>query len=396
MDASKRIFTENWQAYNDGVRVVANKGGTRSGKTFSILIVLFKIALSADKPLLVSVVSESYRHIKRGAMRDFAKLVDSTGIKEGKHYTHSRTDHLYTFSGGGQIEFFGIDSPGKVHGAQRDILFINECNHIDWEIYRQLAVRTAGTIFLDWNPTTRFWFEDKGVETQPTTRVVHSTYLDNPFLPDGQIAEIESHKDDANWWKVYGLGQTGSVEGIIFTNWDVVTSVPQASRVYYGIDFGYSVDPTAILRVSQCPEGIFVECLAYDTKMDNPDIASLLVRCGCNSATDIVADNQEPKSIAEINNAGNLNAKPVVKGADSIRYGISVTQRHRLHILADAVELIDELRRYMWKQDKDGKWLDTPTGKPDHAIDALRYVMMTYFDIQPTGMPRQSRGRRLW
>lgn len=377
------VFEPNYDAYNSGMRVIANKGGTRSGKTFSVLLLLLAVAYHADNDLLISVVSESFPHLKRGAMRDFDSVLQANGFVEGKHYSHSRTEHLYKFRHGGRIEFFSADNAGKVHGAQRDILFINECNHIPYEIYRQLAVRTAHTIFLDWNPTSRFWFDDK-VAMKDGVCVIHSTYMDNPFLSAAQVAEIESNRSDANWWKVYGLGETGSHEGLIYTNWDIVDKIPgNYKKRFIGIDFGFTNDPTAIVDIYLSEGELWIDELCYQRGLNNKQIADILKAHNCNRNTDIVCDSAEPKSIAEINAFG-LNAQGAKKGPDSIRNGIQLVQRYKLHITKRSVSVINELRNYSWKRDSSGNWLNVPLDLYSHAADAIRYACSNCLQQRPT------------
>ena len=372
-------------AYRAGSRVIANKGGTRSGKTWSVLLLLFAIA-TAER-VLISVVSESVPHLKRGALRDFRRILDNCGWVEGSDYTHNATDNIFDF-GIGRIEFFSADNAGKVHGAQRDVLFINECNHIGWETYRQLAIRTAKAVFLDWNQTSRFWFEDN-LQGRDGVTLIHSTYKDNPFLSAEQVAEIESYKHDANWWRVYGLGETGSVEGLIYTDWQQVQRMPEDyKREVLCIDFGFTNDPTAILRVRLSGGELWIDELCYRRGMDNTAIARLLIQEGCTSRTPIVCDSAEPKSIAEINSFG-LSAMPVTKGKDSVLSGIQIVQRYRLNVTQRSVGTINELRNYSWRRDMDGRWLNQPMDMYNHALDALRYAALTYFAAQPV-----SRGSR--
>lgn len=385
MDASKKIFSETWAAYEAGARTIANKGGARSGKTWTILLILLKLALS--RRVLISVISESLPHLKRGAMRDFEKIIEATHMREGEHYYFNRTDNIYTFTGGGALEFFGADNSDKLHGPQRDIMFVNECNHIDFESFRQLAVRTSQTIFLDWNPTARFWFEDKGVETEADTVVIHSTYLDNPFLSPAQVKAIEANKDDDIWWKVYGLGETGGYEGLVYSRWDLVNAVP-SGRSFYCVDFGFTHDPTAVLFVVLQGGELWVDELAYGPGMTNADIAEVLKANGANWASDIVCDSAEPKSIAEIN-AHRLNAVPATKGAGSITAGVEAVRAYMLHVTKRSLGLIDELRNYMWKRDRDGDWLNVPVDKYNHALDALRYGVTNFlWAVHPFVRPR--------
>lgn len=369
-------------AYNGGARIVACKGGTRSGKTWSVLMLLLHVAVAGR--VLVSVVSESVPHLKRGALRDFQRILDACGWVEGEDYRHNATDNIFDF-GTGRIEFFSADNAGKVHGAQRDVLFINECNHIDFETFRQLSIRTAKTIFLDWNPTHRFWFEES-VEGRDGVALVHSTYKDNPYLSAEQVAEIESNRGDANWWRVYGLGETGSVEGLIYRDWRIVDEMPadvDARRDYIGIDFGFTNDPTAIVRVARMGDALYIDELCYRRGMDNAAIAQLLKSEGCTRHTQIVCDSAEPKSIAEVNAYGFV-AVGVRKTPDSVLGGIQILQRYTLNVTRRSVGVIDELRNYSWRQDTDGKWLNKPVGYYDHAMDALRYVALTWLMARHT------------
>ena len=330
----------------------------------------------------MSVVSESMPHLRKGAMRDFEQILDDAQAKEDRHYTHNRTGHIYGFPNGGKIEFFSADSYTKVHGAQRDILFINECNNLDYEIYRQLAIRTSDTIFLDWNPRSRFWFEEH-LERREDCTLIHSTYKDNPFLTPMQIAEIESNKGDNNWWRVYGLGETGSVEGLVYKDFSIVADMPkQFKNQFYAIDFGFTNDPTAILRVSLSGGELWIEELAYQTGMLNKDIANVLLDAGAMRGSNIVADSSEPKSIAEINALTNLNVRPTAKGAGSIVAGITAVQSYKLNVSQGALGTIDELRNYSWKRDTNGNYINVPTDKYNHALDALRYGVTTFMMTQ--------------
>ena len=374
---ASKILRKNADAYKShDYRIIANKGGTRSTKTWSLLQLMLTIATS--QRVLVSVVSESMPHLRKGAMRDFERILESANAMEDKHYTHNRTGHVYGFPNGGSIEFFSADSYTKVHGAQRDVLFINECNNLEYEIFRQLAIRTSDTIFLDWNPRNRFWFEEH-LESRADCKLIHSTYKDNPFLTASQIAEIESNMGDENWWRVYGLGENGSVEGLVYTRFKIVHSIPTTGKMrFYCIDFGFVNDPTAILRVTYQGGELWIEELAYQVGMLNKDIAMVLTNAGANRYDNIVADSAEPKSIAEINNIAGLNIKATIKGAGSIVAGINAVQAYQLNVMSDALGTIEELRNYSWKKDINGNYLNVPIDKYNHALDALRYGVTTY------------------
>lgn len=377
------ILSQNNDAYETHkYRIIANKGGTRSTKTWSLLQLMLTIATS--QRVLVSVVSESMPHLRKGAMRDFEQILEGAQAKEDKHYTHNRTGHVYGFPNGGKIEFFSADSYTKVHGAQRDILFINECNNLEYEIFRQLAIRTSDTIFLDWNPRSRFWFEEH-LEGREDCTLIHSTYKDNPFLTPMQIAEIESNRTDSNWWRVYGLGETGSVEGLVYTNWQISQSYPtDYKREFICIDFGFTNDPTAILRVRLQGGELWVDELCYQRGMLNADIVRVLKENNTPRNADIVGDSAEQKSIAEINALGGFRAVPVTKGKGSVVAGITAVQAYKLNVTQQSLGTIDELRNYSWRRDINGNYINEPVDSYNHALDALRYGVTTFLQARKT------------
>lgn len=336
------------------------------------------LIIATSQKVLISIVSESMPHLRKGAMRDMERILDNAKLVEDKHYQRNRTENTLTFPNGGMIEFFSVDSYTKVHGAQRDYLFINECNNIEWEIYRQLAIRTSKVVFLDWNPRSAFWWDER-LEGRGDSILIKSTYLDNPFLSASQIAEIESNKGDENWWRVYGLGENGSVEGLVYSRYRIVQSMPTTGKMrFYCIDFGFTNDPTAILRVTLQGGELWIEELAYQAGMLNKDIAEVLVNSGATRLDNIVADSAEPKSIAEINAISGLNIKATTKGQGSIVAGIGAVQAYQLNVMSDALGLIEELRNYSWKKDINGNYLNIPVDKYNHALDALRYGVTTY------------------
>ena len=381
------------KAYESGVRIIANKGGTRSTKTWCVLIFLRKLAINAEQPTLISVVSESVPHLRKGALRDFENILNICNEVEGVNYQRNRTENSFTF-GNGKIEFFSADSYTKVHGAQRDILFINECNNLEYEIFRQLAIRTSDTIFLDWNPRSRFWFEEH-LEGREDCTLIHSTYKDNPFLTPMQIAEIESNQSDSNWWRVYGLGETGSVEGLVYANWQISQSYPSDyKREFYCIDFGFTNDPTAILHVRLSGGELWIHELCYQRGMLNSDIVKVLKSNNVGRSASIVCDSAEQKSIAEINNLGGYHAIACTKGKGSIEAGISMVQAYKLNVTQDSLGTIDELRNYSWRRGIDGNYLNVPVDKYNHALDALRYGVTTFLMARRNvNIPRVQIGR---
>lgn len=375
------VYKQNLSAWLERYRVIANKGGTRSGKTYSLVSLFISVAVGGKKIREIDIVSESMPHLKRGALNDFNEILDREQLVDGVDYESNLSDHVYTFNSGTKIRFFSSDDWGKVKGSKRDVLYINECNRIDYEIYRQLAVRTTECIFLDWNPDTEFWYELKGVQTKDSTKEIHSTYKDNPFLSDVQIAEIESNKDDENWWKVYGLGLTGRPQGVIYKRWEQVDAIPDyAELVGRGLDFGFTNDPTAIVDVYRADGELWLDERCYRINLTNDKIAEFLrPLSGCT-----VADSAEQKSIAEIKNYGVRWIEPAIKGADSIRAGIQILQRYKMNVTKRSLNLINEIRNYKWKEDKiTGELLNVPIDKYNHALDAVRYVALNKLSKRP-------------
>lgn len=375
------VYRQNLSAWLTGYRVIANKGGTRSGKTYSLMSLFVTVAATSRKQRTVDVVSESLPHLKRGALNDIADILENEGLTEGIDYEENKSDHTFTFRSGTVIRFFSADDWGKVKGSRRDVLFINECNRLSYEVYRQLAVRTSECIFLDWNPDAEFWYEIKGIQTREGTIEIHSTYKDNPFLSDAQIAEIESNKGDENWWKVYGLGKTGRAQGVIYTRWKQVVEIPDnAILIGRGLDFGFMNDPTAIIDVYRHDGKLWLDERCYRKGMTN-DVIAMCLR-GLDGCT--VADSAEQKSIAEIHNYGIRRIEPALKGADSVRTGIQILQRYELMVTQKSLNLIYELRNYKWDENKlTGELLNVPIDKFNHALDAVRYVALNKLSEKP-------------
>lgn len=370
-------------------RLIANKGGTRSGKTYSLISLFVVVSVASKKRRVFDVVSESLPHLKRGAMNDITEIMDAEGLEEGTHYTNNRTDHVITFKSGNVIRFFSADDWGKVKGSKRDVLFINESNRIPYEVYRQLAVRTSEVIFMDWNPDAEFWYELKGLDRKADTVEIHSTYKDNAHLSDIQIAEIESNKDDENWWRVYGLGLTGHAEGIVYKRWEQVDEIPTyADLVGRGLDFGYTNDPTAIVDVWYADGSLWLDEICYSPGLTNDKIAEKLR--GLPPST--IADSAEQKSIDEIKNYGVRYIEPAIKGRDSVKNGIQILQRYPLKVTSRSAHLIYELRNYKYKEEKTtGIITNEPVDKWNHALDAVRYVALNRLAQRHTPQRPQAR-----
>ena len=361
------------KALRKRIRIV--QGGTSSSKTFTILPLLIQYAIQTPNSE-ISVVSESIPHLKRGALKDFLKIMDWTNNMN--HNNFNKSNLTYKFSNGSYIEFFSADQPDKLRGARRDVLFINECNNVSFESYQQLAIRTKKFIYLDYNPTNEFWVHTE-LMNEATSDFIILTYKDNEALDPAIVKEIEKAKEKAetssyweNWWKVYGLGQIGTLEGVIFNNWQQIDVLPNDARLLgYGVDFGYSNDPTAIVEVYKWNDKRIVNEICYQKELSNSQIAKFI-----KTQEDCYCDSAEPKSIAELRAFG-INARAVRKGSDSINFGIQVMQEQEYLITKQSTNLINELRKYAWDKDKKtGATLNKPIDMFNHAIDAFRYHEM--------------------
>lgn len=390
-----------WKIYDAAAlhpRYISNKGGTRSTKTYSILQFLHLLIPKVDGPGdVTSVVSETLPHLKKGAIRDFEKIVGHP-LKGDPHWND--TDHTWTYDNGAKLEFFSADSPEKVHGSQRKRLFVNEANHIEHEIFRQMAVRTSSIIFIDYNPSSVCWIQ-KIYECKDNCILIRSTYKDNPFLSAEQIREIEDNKSDANWWKVYGQGLEGTLDGLIY-EFEQIDHLPpkgvdkperdKTDEEKYadslveiqGLDFGFTNDPTARVQIYADPKRkhLYVRQRCYRTHMQNKHIVEDLQEDGVGGRVEIYADCAEPKSIQDIIDGGfNVLAcdKDAPVKSDKLKFQLLWMQGWKLFVTKDSLDLIEELRNYTWAKDGDGNSLNYPIDKFNHLLDALRYAVWTKY-----------------
>lgn len=364
------LIAKTTKGFLDNYRYIVHEGGTRSGKTHSVLTVLYHIVNS--RPSLASVVSETFPHLRKGAIRDYQRILQSQNAWDEKLW--NKTDSVHTIKPGHLLEFFSADNSDKVHGPERDLLFINEGQNISWEIVNHLFVRTRKTIFIDFNPTREFWAHTE-LKDDPKTLWIHSTYRDNPFLTPEQVGEIERNKKNKTWWKIYGEGIIAESEGAVYTGWKTIDEIPHEARLErFGLDFGYTNDPTAIVAVYVYNGGFILDEVVYQKGLSNKQIADVFLM---RDKALVVADSAEPKSIDEIMLYG-VTIQPSTKGRDSINQGIQYVQNQRISVTKRSVNLIKEYRNYLWQTDRDGKTINEPDVLWNHAMDALRYAITSY------------------
>ena len=361
------------------------QGGTSAGKTFGILPILIDRCIRTPY-LETSVVSESIPHLRRGAMKDFLKIMIETGrYRDGQW---NRSSLKYTFTNGSYIEFFSVEQPDKLRGARRNVLYVNEANNIPFEAYTQLSIRTSGDIWIDFNPTANFWAH-KEVANQSDADFITLTYLDNEALPQTIVDDIEQAKEKAktseywaNWWKVYGLGQVGSLEGVCIKEWQEIKLPLEARLLCYGMDFGYSNDPTTLIALYKYNDAYIFDEVIYQKKLLNSDTSNLFKANGINAV--VYADSAEPKSIAELRTLGH-KVLPCTKGKDSIVYGINLINQNKIYITSRSKNLIKELQSYTWMKDREGNTINKPIDAFNDCIDAARYAITSQLQTPNKG-----------
>lgn len=321
------------------------------------------------------MVAESFPHLNLGAIRDFKSILISSNYWKDDCWNEGK--HIYTFSTGSFVEFVSFDKFGKAHGPRRDVLFVNEANNLPYNIVDQLITRTRETIWLDWNPTREFWFYTEMLNKRNDIDFLTLNYLDMVNIKDGKtvltgvtITEIESHKSNKNWWQVYGLGELGDVETKIYKDWEFLDEIPHQARLErYGLDFGYTNDPSSLIAIHYFQGGYILHEHLFLKGMSNKQIADTLLNL---PKALVIADSAEPKSIDEIKSYG-INILGAEKGPDSVRSGIQLVQSQKISITKSSVNLIKEYRNYLWLTDKDGVIQNEPDHFFSHSMDAIRY-----------------------
>ena len=375
-----KTFYKNADAYTSKkYRYIINQGGSSSSKTFSILQLLTTIALGHK--ITIDVAGESLPHLKRGVLRDLPYVFDQFGLNFDVML--NRSDNYLTFENGSRINLIALDNPGKARGSRRDILFINEANLIPYETAQQLFIRTRQNIFIDYNPTNAFWVHNDIIPKNPDTSIlIKSTYLDNPFLKPLEVAEIESHRGDGNnnFWRVFGLGELGIAEGLVFENVTARTiddeNLKRFDYTYQGIDWGY-IHPFVFVKCCYDEEQrkLYVFDEIYQCRLSSPQQMEL-VKEKQDTYFDIIADSADPQAIGDFWDNG-FNIYPANKPPGSRIFGYRFLQGLS-EIVIDPVRcpnILKEFQTMEYLKDKDGKYINDYPKIMDDGIDALRYAL---------------------
>ena len=357
-----------------GTRIQVHQGGTRSGKTYSMCQVIVEWCWeNQNSGWVFTIVRKTMPSLRASVMRDFIQILEGEGWYNVDN--HNRSQNTYNLFGN-LIEFISVDEPSKVRGRKRHVCYLNEANEMTLEDFRQLNLRTSEVMLLDYNPSDFFsWIYDE-VIPRDDCAFYQTTYKDNPYLDPAIVEEIERLKEtDDNYWRVYGLGERGVNTSAVFPVFHEVDAVPDGAQfIAYGLDFGFTNDPAALVAVHKKGHHLYVDELLYQTGLTNIDLAERFATL-VEGRQEVVADSAEPKSIEELYRHG-YNVKPARKGRDSINVGIDILKRHKIHITTRSKNIVKEFRNYRWVTDKNGRQINTPEAGNDHAIDALRYVCL--------------------
>ena len=371
------VFLSNRDATTD---IIINQGGTSSGKTYSILQNLFLHAIENDR-CIITVAGQDIPNLKVGPIRDAHNIVDNTEGLNNYILEYNKSDRVFTFVNGSIIEFKSYDDAQDAKQGKRDYLFLNEANGVDKIIWDELYIRTKKKSYIDYNPNNEFWVHTELIG-KPNVTLIISDHRHNTFL-DQKIHDKIEAIDDPELYKVYARGLTGKLEGVIFRDYNVVNGVdPDAKLIGYGLDFGFSNDPTALVALYSHSGELIIDELIYDRGLLNIRISDLMRELGVNGR--IIADSAEPKSIAELGAYG-WQIEGAKKGPDSIRQSINTLKRYKLNVTQRSSNLKKELNGYKWKQNKDGNLDNEPVDFLNHAIDALRYASLNILDNPTSG-----------
>lgn len=354
---------------NSTKRITIEQGGSRSGKTYNILMWLIFAYSDRNNGKTITICRKTFPALRASSMRDFFDILKKYDLYKEANHNKSNSEYLLNNN---LFEFISLDQPQKVRGRKRDMLYINEANELYFEDWQQLILRTTDKAILDYNPSDEFHFIYEKIKPRDDAEFFITTYKDNPFLDIETVNEIERLRFvDENYWKIYGLGQVGSSQALIFRINECNSIPSEAKFLSFGMDFGFTNDPTTLVAIYQQGDNIYLKELLYQTGLTNRDINEKL-KLHSVDRKEIFADSAEPKSIEELYRMG-WNIKPATKGQGSVNIGIDMMKRYQIHVTKDSVNMIKEFRNYKWQEDKNGNVLNTPVDMFNHTIDAIRY-----------------------
>ena len=357
------------------------QGGTSAGKTYAIIPILIDKALKKER-LKITVVAETLPAVKEGALDIFKTIMEETGRWIETNWNASSL--TYTFGNKSRIQFKSFDTEGKAKASgKRDILFLNEANHIHFPIADALMIRSIET-YIDFNPDNEFWVHTEVLQ-EHNSEFLLLTYLDNEGLSKETLEDLLIKKKKAetsdywaNWWKVYGEGQIGNLQGVVFTNWKQIDRIPEDAKLKgYGMDFGFTNDPTTLTAIYEFEGVEYWDEVIYQTQLTNAELSKLMTSRNVSKNVPIFADSAEPKSIQDLKNMGWRNIQGAEKGKDSVMFGIQAIQELDIKVTSSSLNLIKELRSYIWQKDKTGMSTNKPIDAFNHCIDGIRYFYTT-------------------
>jgi phage terminase large subunit len=361
------VFTRNFDALNDEkVRFIINQGGSRSSKTYSLCQMMIVYCLTTPNKM-VSIIRKTFPTLRSTVMRDFFEVMRDLDLYEVS--SHHKTENIYNFPNGSQVEFFGADNEQKLRGRKRDILWLNEANELNFEEFTQLNMRTSDKLIFDFNPSENFhWLYD--LISRPEATLIHSTYKDNPFLPDSQVKEIENLiQYDESYYKIYALGEKGTGKTTIYTHWKHYEHLPEIKETYYGLDFGFN-HPTALIEVNLTDDICYVREIIYKEGLTSSDLIKMMDELQISKKKEIICDYARPEIIEDLRRKG-YNAKNAIK---DVKDGIDSVKSSGLFIHKESINLLKEVSSYKWKVNGDIV-LDEPVKVYDDAMDAMRYAI---------------------
>lgn len=355
---------------NSTKKIIVEQGGTRSGKTYNILLWIILKYTTQNKNKIITICRKAFPSLRASVMRDFLDILKQLNIYNETNHNKSNSEYMLY---GNLVEFISLDMPQKVRGRKRNLLFINEANELNWEDWQQLIFRTDEKIIIDYNPSDEYhWIYDK-VIPRDDCDFYRTTYQDNPFLEDSIKQEIERLKEtDEQYWQIYGLGLKGISKATIFKYFECNKIPENAQFIAYGADAGYSNDPSTLVSVYILHHNLYIREHLYRTQMTTKDLHNTFKETNI-ARKQIYMDSSEPRLIEELRRMG-WNIRPSVKGRDSINAGIDLLKRYKIYITNKSNNAIQEFRNYKWKEDRTGKLTNNPEDKNNHIIDAVRYA----------------------